>query len=428
MKSPLPNTLFTLPRIVFAILCIAVVLFGAWFALPSTRQQLVQATGEESAPSQLRALWNRALEITRPPLELAPDAPIEHVKDVNPFGVNTFLEQEVEEAKRDRTLQMIRDAGFTWVRQEFPWADIEIHGKGDYEDRRHEPARSAWDKYDNIVDLAEQHDVQLIARLSSPPEWAHAGYADLGQFGPPADFNDFADYVSAVVSRYKGRIRYYQVWNEPNIYPEWGEQAVNPEDYAKVLCLAYDRAKQIDPDAVILAAALAPTVAQDGRDLSDLIYFQRMYNAGAGRCFDIASAQGYGLFSGPYDRRLSPLTTNIARHVLLRDIMVRNGDERKPIWLAEVNWNAVPNTPDAIQGVGRYGMVTEAEQARYVPLAYERARQEWPWVGVMAVWFFKRPSDAERNQSWYYFRMAEPDFTPTPLYEAMKTHIGERSP
>ena len=418
----------TLPRLVFAFLCAGALAFGAWFALPDTRRCLVEVTGEEAALPQLRALWNLGLEMARPPLQLAPDAPIAHVQGLSPFGVNTFLEQEVEEVKRARALEMIREAGFAWVRQEFPWADIEIHGKGDFEDRRHEPARSAWDKYDNIVNLVEQHGLQLIVRLSSPPEWAHAGYADLGRFGPPADFNDFADYTAAVVSRYKGRIRYYQIWNEPNIYPEWGEQAVNPEDYARLLCLAYERAKQIDPDVVILAAALAPTVAQDGRDLSDLIYFQRMYNAGAGRCFDIASAQGYGLFSGPYDRRLSPLTTNIARHTLMRDIMVRNGDARKPIWLAEVNWNAVPNLPGEIDGVGRYGMVSEEQQARYVPLAYERARQEWPWVGVMSVWFFKRPSDAERNQSWYYFRMVEPDFTPTPLYDAMKSYIHGRSP
>jgi hypothetical protein len=268
----------------------------------------------------------------------------------------------------------------------------------------------------------------LIARLGAPPEWAHAGYTDLGQFGPPADMADFANYVEAVVSRYKGRIRYYQIWNEPNIYPEWGDQAVNPEDYTRLLCMAYERAKQVDPGVVIISAALAPTVAQNGRDLSDLIFLQRMYNAGAGKCFDILSAQGYGLFSGPNDRRASPLTTSVARHVLLRDIMVRNGDAAKPIWLSELNWNAVADLlPEHIHDWGKYGSVTEEEQARYVPMTYERARQEWPWVGVMAIWFFKRASDSERDQSWYYFRMLEPDFTPTPLYDAMRRYIQQQT-
>ena len=411
---------------VACLLVLALIAFAVWFALPGSAQQLIYVTGKEDRFSQLRGLWNLGLEVARPPLELAPDAKIDNLPP-NRFGANTFLEQEVEPAKREKSLQMLRDAGFTWIRQPFPWSDIEIHAKGDFQDRRNTEHVSAWAKYDNIVTLTEQYSLTLIARLEAPPQWAHGGYADLGDLGPPAKFEDFADYVSAVVTHYKGRVHYYQIWNEPNTYPEWGNQRANPEDYARLLCLAYDRAKRIDPTVVILAAALAPTIAQDGGGypgggLNDLIFLQRMYRSGAGKCFDVAAAQGYGLFSGPYDRHLNPLQTNVARHMLIRDIMVRNGDAHKPIWLSEVNWNAVPNTPHTIADVGKFGIATLDEQARFVPMLYDRARAEWPWVGVMSVWFFKRPSEAERNQSWYYFRMVEPDFTPLPLYEAMKAY------
>lgn len=411
-------------KVVISVLLAALVLGGGWFMLPSTRAQLEAITGESARLSQARALWQLALQQTRPALDLAPEAVDTALLPDNFLGVNTFLEQEVEVVKRERQFEMIRAAGFTFIRQQFPWADIEIDGKGDFQDRRN-PALgtiSAWDKYDNIVALAEKNGVQIMARLDAPPKWAHEGYGDLGDFGPPARFENFADYAGAVAERYKGRIRYYQIWNEPNIYPEWGEQRVNPEDYARLLCLAYDRIKSINPDAVIVTAALAPTVAQDGRDLSDLVFMQRMYAAGAGRCFDVAAAQGYGLFSGPGDTRLSPLETNVARHVLLRDVMVRNGDARKPMWLSEVNWNAVPDQPDKIAGVGRYGMVSIEDQARFVPQVITRARRDWPWVRAMSLWFFKPASDARANDSMYYFRMVEPDFTPLPLYEAMKAY------
>lgn len=409
-----------IPLAALAACALAAALF---LALP---RQIEAITGEDSRLAQLRALWNLALQQTRPALALAPEAVDRSLLPAGFIGVNTFLEQEVEPAKRDRQLSMIGAAGFTFIRQQFPWADLEIDAKGDFSDRRNKSAGviSAWDKYDNIVALAQQHGVQVMARLDAPPRWAHGGYADLGDFGPPALFEDYADYAGALAARYKGRVKYYQVWNEPNIFPEWGNQRVNPEDYAKLLCQAYARIKQADPGAVVIAAALAPTVAQDGRDLSDLIYFQRMYGAGAGACFDVAAAQGYGLFSGPGDTRLTPLETNIARHTLMRDIMVRNGDAKKPMWLAEVNWNAVPDDPAHINGVGRYGMVSLADQARFVPLAIARAKRDWPWVGAMSVWFFKPASDARKDDASYYFRMLEPDFTPLPLYVEMRRVFG----
>ena len=39
----------------------------------------------------------------------------------------------------------------------------------------------------------------------------------IGTYAPPDDLADWGDYVHAVVSRYRGRVRYYQLWNEPKI-------------------------------------------------------------------------------------------------------------------------------------------------------------------------------------------------------------------
>lgn len=423
-------TMKNLSRGIVAIVSGVVVLGVLWLLSPLSVGPLRELTGEDARGSQWRALYNLALEQFRPALQLAPEAKINYYEGVTgSAGVNTFLQQEVEPAKRDRQLQMIKDAGFKWVRQQFPWFDIEVHAKGDFEDRRNQPSRSAWDKYDNLVDLAAKYNLKLIARLDAPPQWAHKGYTDLGDFGPPADFNDYADFVEVIATRYKGRIRYWQVWNEPNIFPEWGNQRANSEDYAKLLCMAYARLKKVDPNNVVVAAALSPTIGQDGGGypgggLSDLVFLQRMYNAGAGACFDIAAAQGYGLFSGPEDHRTHPLATNVARHMLMRDIMVRNGDATKPIWLAEANWNAPPANSDGIAQYGMFGLSSLQDQARFMPALYDRAKRDWPWVGVIAVWFFKPADDSERTQAKFYFRMLEPDFTPLPIYDSMKEYLN----
>jgi hypothetical protein len=389
-----------------------------YFTHPLWSEFLFNVTGEESLLAQIRGGLEWLGNVTRPQPETADFVPVDNA-GVSPFGVNTFLQEEVEPEKRERAVQMISDAGFRWIRQEFPWEDIEIHGKGDFEDRRHEPYRSAWEKYDHIVDLAELYDLEIIARLSNPPAWSRAAGDSAGTLAPPDDLDDYGDFVEAVVRRYQGRIDYYQIWNEPNIYPEWGERPVSPEEYTELLKVGYMRVKRVCPECVVLSGALAQTIPLGPRDLNDFLFLQRMYDAGAGDYFDVLAMQGYGLWSGPTDRRMRPRVLNFSRPLYLREIMVKNGDSHKPIWLTEMNWNSPPpDLPDK-----PYGFVTPEQQARYAVLAYQRAQQEWPWLGVVNTWFFKRATDTEQDQAMYYFRLVEPDFGPMPVYFALKEYM-----
>lgn len=406
-------------------------LIAAWALREPLRHVAWQVSGETEPLAQVRGLLQYATNWTRPQPETRPDAPITYA-GVNPFGVNTFLEQEVEPAKRERQMQMIAEAGFKWIRQEFAWADIEIAGKGDFIDRRNDPnGVDAWSKYDHVVDLADRYNVQVVARLTSPPDWTRQDGKARGAFAPPDDLNDYADFVEAVLRRYQGRLRFLQIWNEPNLTPEWGDCptcGVDPEAYTRLLCAAYDRTKSVDPNVAILSGALGQTLTLNRfpptGGLNEFIFLQRMYDAGAGRCFDILSVNDYGLGSGPTDRRLRFNITNLARPMYLRDVMVKNGDSYKPIWIAEIGWNAVPNDPKIIQW-GEFGQVTPEQQGEYLVRAYQRIRDEWPWVGVAFTWFFKPADEHEQNQAKYYFRLVNPDFTPLPAYEAIKAYATQ---
>ncbi len=400
-------------------------------------------TGEEAPLSQVRGAVEVGGNLLRHPLATEPLAPINH-KAETPWGINTFLQEEVERPKIEAMLRMISEAGFVWLRQEFPWEDIEIDGRGQFTDSRDrdgdgapDATIDAWAKYDRIVDLVEAQGLRLLVRLSNPPAWSRAD-PDAGHFAPPDDFDDFVNYAVAVAERYRGRISHYQIWNEPNIYPEWGERAIDPAGYADLLCRAHRALKDVDPELVIVSGALAPTISLDGRNLSDLVFLQALYDAGGGDCFDVLSAQGYGLRSGPTDQRLRATSVNIARHSYYRDIMTRNGDAQKPIWLAEAAWNAGLDAdlpPEQISLYGAYGNVTQEQAARYMPQLYERAQQEWPWVGNIMYWFFTRKDPFEADQAFYYFRMAEPDyqpekptFTPLPVYHSVRDYIGKLAP
>jgi hypothetical protein len=421
MPSPSSRRRARLGCIAVALCLLCCSLFVVLLALRAPiRSYLSSVTGEEQTWEQVKGFGRLiVLRLRQTPLQLAPDIPVAHA-GVNPFGINTFLEQEVEPAKVELALEMIHQAGFRWIRQEFPWEDIEQSARGDFWDHRW--SISAWEKYDRIVDLANEQGLQVIARLDNPPAWSRAQGDATGSLAPPDDYEDFGNFVRAVVARYRGRVAHYQIWNEPNIYPEWGEQPVDPAGYVRLLQAAYRRAKEADPNCIVLSAGLAQTTETGPMNLSDLTYLQQMYDAGVRGYFDIMGVMAYGLWTGPGDHRVSPELTNFSRPQLIRDIMVRNGDANKPLWATEVGWNSVP---EDFASFPLYGRVDIWQQARYAVEAYQRAQQEWPWMGVLNYWFFKRATDTEQDQVFYYFRMVEPDFTPLPVYQAVQSYANQ---
>ncbi|RME43994.1 MAG: hypothetical protein D6791_14235, partial [Chloroflexi bacterium] len=185
----------------FALLILLALAFNS-----SWSRGLYYLTGEESIVERVKGVGALTLIwLTQRPPQIDAFAPMPHI-DVNPYGVNTFLQLEAEEENVRRQLEMLHAAGFGWIRQEFPWEDIEIHGKGDFEDRRTVPPKSAWLKYARIVDLAEENGIQILARLDNPPAWSRAAGDAAGTLAPPDNFDDFGDFVAAVAGRYCGRI------------------------------------------------------------------------------------------------------------------------------------------------------------------------------------------------------------------------------
>src|SRR5207245_11480161 len=173
----------------------------------------------------------------------------------NLYSVNVELDRIVAGAELQRSVDMVRAAGFGFVRQVFAWNEIEISAKGDFFD--HKNGKSAWDKYDRLVDAASAAGLQIIARLERPPDWARrAGSAETA---PPESFDDYGDFVFAFVQHFRGRINYVQIWNEPNRFEDWGYQPVDPAAYTRLLQIGYRRANESDPSVLVLSAALTPT-------------------------------------------------------------------------------------------------------------------------------------------------------------------------
>jgi len=227
------------------------------------------------------------------------------------------------------------------------------------------------------VRAAEHYGLDLIVRLDSLPAWA-AEEAAAGQADSLSD--DYAAFADTVVQRYRGQIRGYIVWNEPNLAKEWGGRRPDPAAYTELLRRAYETIKAADPEATVVSAGLAPTNHQDAEAMDDRAFLEAMYQAGAGAYFDVLGAHPYGFAYPPDDPRGAHDGLNLARLLDLRAIMEAHGDGDKPIWVTELGWTT------AGVGEGSWLTVTPQQQADYLTGAWCRARREWPWLQVFTVW------------------------------------------
>ncbi|MBI3977855.1 MAG: hypothetical protein HY331_06690 [Chloroflexi bacterium] len=350
------------------------------------------------------------------PLVAAPMPPPAGVRslphtDVNPLAANVFLDREVEPWKKQETLRLVKEAGIGWIKQMFRWEEIEP-ARGIYWSDR--SRTSTWEKYDEIVRMARSLDLDIIARLDRPPAWARGGPTKAN--GPPVRFEDFGEFVFQVVRRYRGQVRYYQIWNEPNLTGEWNGGAVDPAAYARLLTIAYRRAKEADPTAVVLSAPLAQTLETGPLNVNEVDFLRKMYAAGVRGSFDVLGANAYG-FDRPPDDPPDPAILNFQRVTMLRKLMVEQADGDKPIWLNEVGWNAPP--PDFPSQRLIWRRVSEEQQAEYTARGIELARS-WPWAGVVGIWYFRQVGDIPTTDAAYYFRMVDVEFTPRPVYAAVR--------
>lgn len=316
-----------------------------------------------------------------------------------------------------RDLVMVQEMGFGWVKQAFAWRDIEGFNKGEYD----------WYRPDRIVQQANDADLNLLVRIDHQPLWSVQALTDkpITQNQPPADYQDFGDFCFVMAERYKGQIQAYQVWNEPNLSREWGEQSPNPAEYTELLRVCYAGIKAADPDAIVVSAGLAPTGTQPPLAMPDTDFLQGMYDAGAADYFDALGLNAPGYKAPP---TLSPEEGlseewgghrwNVFRHVEdMRAIMVANGDVDKQIVILETGWILQQELHPSYTWHG----VTEQQQADYLVGAYQWAKDNWqPWIGPIFTIYMADATWTPEDHEQYWWAIVLPDGTPRPAYLALK--------
>lgn len=280
------------------------------------------------------------------------------------------------------TLSLLEAAGVGFARFTLPWDAIEA-----------ERGQFAWDEWDRVAAAFAAHpSVIPVVVLDRSPAWARGGNNADNPMAPPHERSDFGAFARAVAERYGAAYTYYQVWHEPNIAPHWGDAAADPAGYLGLLREAATSIRQADPDARIVAAALAPTVEAGGANLSDLTFLDRLYALGGRAWFDFPAIQPYGFDDAP-DVPVASDALGFQRAAAARDVMARHGDAHTPLWATSFGWNALPR--DRTGEPSPWGAVSADAQAGYAARSYELAQTEWPWLGplIWASWCPERPTD-----------------------------------
>lgn len=236
----------------------------------------------------------------------------------------------------DSQMALMAASGVEAVRTNFSWAATETTS-GVYD----------FSTIDTVVRAAASHGLQLLPIVEFTPRWASSHPSSAWLYYAPSKLSTFTAFVSALVERYgpsgsfwrlnpsvpRDPVRDWQIWNEPEGTKYDWRSSPWPSAYTAMLRAAYGAIHRADRGAKVVSGAL---VALNTTTLTPWAEANSLYTAGFKRYFDILAVNAFTnapSVSASVDRSIEIVT-------LVRQVMRRNHDGSKPIWVTEVTWTA----------------------------------------------------------------------------------------
>jgi hypothetical protein len=190
-----------------------------------------------------------------------------------------------------------------------------------------EPAKGIfnWTRLDSFVANAKGHGLSLFWTNHHVPPWAAADSSTCtAPQGVPmctssvANISDWDEFCTALVQRYKGQIKMYELWNEPDQPAFTGTLA----EMVELTQHLYNAVRANDPNALVASPSAI--------SVSWLISY---FAAGGPRGVDVLGTHGYLEEAGNEPEAL-PQKKATAWHPM----MLEYGLANKPIWDTESSW------------------------------------------------------------------------------------------
>ncbi len=152
-----------------------------------------------------------------------------------------------------------------------------------------EPQPGVWDfsVLDRYVALAASRQQDVVLTLGQTPAWAtrnntELNYSGLGSVYGPKSLDSWRNMARVISTRYKGRIRGYEIWNEPND-PNFGKLSIS--ELVDLTRVASEEIRSADPSALVISASPYSTgfldayLAAGAADYVDVIGYHEYNNS-----------------------------------------------------------------------------------------------------------------------------------------------------
>lgn len=361
------------------------------------------------------------------------------------FGFNGFFTFGTDQASLQRSMNLVNDANFRWVRQQIVWATLEPN-PGQYDSGQ-------LAQYDSIVREAAARNIRIMFSVVKGPRWSARAEACEGDHcGLPDDPQNFGRLVTFLAQRYKApddvpanrtTVAAFEIWNEQNTGGETGKN-VNAGAYVELLKVAYAAIKNVDPRYIVVYGGLTPTGVNDRTvAIDDVVYLRQTYQYNNGemkRYFDVLGAHpgsnnnspdqlwpenpGPGTGCNPPGNCWRDHPSFYFRRIeALRRVMEEFGDAEKKVWLTEFGWTTRNEAPGYEYG----SVISEELQAQYLTRALQKGCNEYGWIGVMFIWTLNHSVVTQPSDEKYPWSVVRGDWSPRPSYDAIKALNKQRN-